>query len=314
MNLNPVTKVKELNRLSAEIPPLLHYFLFFLTFLYVCFFISFSLLKDIPLPGEFLWLIVAMGIYLYRRTPPFIKIAVFPFVILGLAYRFTTSIVGEATHVHIQDVIAFEHHIIPFIPAIKLQSLLFTPGRFHWYDAMAAVFYFAGLGIPYVIGIFLLLRQKMEIFQKYLLGMFMLNFMGFVTYLLYPAMPPWLASTEGYLPPISRILLNFYQTVGLGFINNLYSNINQHPTAAVPSMHMAFVVFPALYLSVTYKWKGALISAIACLGMLFTVLYLGEHYLFDAIIGSLYAVIAFAGSTLAYRTILHISAKAESTV
>jgi hypothetical protein len=221
-----------------------------------------------------------------------------PMLIQLLFYRLSTAIVGNNTLIHVTDIIRYERLIVHSIPTLTLQAWLLTPGHYHWYDALTVVFYFIAISFPYWFGLLLYFHKRTQVIQHFLIGFVILNSMAFVTYLLYPAAPPWLASDQGMLPHVNRILLDFFDSIGLPFVRLSYVAVNQHPTAAVPSLHMAFMILPAPYLASVYKRKGVIISTFMILLMLFTILYLGEHYLFDALLGMVYAMTAFAFSNL----------------
>jgi hypothetical protein len=221
-----------------------------------------------------------------------------------LFYRLTSAIVGEGTPIHITDIIAYEQHLASLIPTLKLQSLLLHPDHFLWYDGVASFFYFLGIMLPYVFGVFLFVKKETKVLQHFLVGFVILNVLGFITYLLYPAAPPWLASSQGYLPQVHRILLDFFDTIGFTSMRTYYAAVNHHPTAAVPSLHMAYMVLPIPYLVTVLRRNGVLISLFANCLMLFTIVYLGEHYIFDALTGAIYALSAFVFSNFLYRRIL----------
>jgi membrane-associated phospholipid phosphatase len=61
--------------------------------------------------------------------------------------------------------------------------------------------------------------------------------------------------------------------------------------AAVPSLHAAFPLIACVFLIVAFGWKRAGWTAIYPLTMWFGVVYLGEHYVFDVILGIGYALI-----------------------
>jgi membrane-associated phospholipid phosphatase len=131
-----------------------------------------------------------------------------------------------------------------------------------------------------------------------------LTFLGYVTYVLYPAMPPWMASSGQYLPHTVRIIplvldhLHLHSgaavfTGGDKFDNNV---------AAMPSIHAAYPMLICLFF-----WSGAsrrrrvlLLAYPLC--MAFTLVYTGEHFVTDIVIGWLYAAATFSlGSKLLDR-------------
>jgi len=294
-------KIREYNILAEEVPQGIFIFLGIISLVYFGFFTFLSFRYAIPLPPEIVLVFLLLVLYLYPKTPAFLKILPLPLLSLLFAYRFASAIAGEAIQIHVEDIIEYEQKFLPFIPTIKLQASLFTPGDYSWYDGFAAVVYFMQLPLPLIVGVYLFLAKKMESVQKFLISFFLLSYVGYITYLVFPAMPPWLASQNGHIPPVSRILLDFYNSVGLGFVNMIYGAVNHHPTAAVPSLHMATTFLPMIYIAKLYGRKGKLLALVVNLAVLFAIVYLGEHYFFDALVGVVYALLAyFLGEAVFY--------------
>ena len=68
-----------------------------------------------------------------------------------------------------------------------------------------------------------------------------LTFLGYLTYLLYPALPPWLASQTGHIPHITRIIPVVWNSVGVHGAAALFTGGNRFDNniAAMPSLHAA---------------------------------------------------------------------------
>jgi membrane-associated phospholipid phosphatase len=90
------------------------------------------------------------------------------------------------------------------------------------------------------------------------------------------------------------------------FVSPLYTHLNPNQFAAFPSLHAAF---PALAL--VYAWNRYRVLAIALavwtLAVLASIVYLGEHYIVDALDGFLYAAIA----TIAVETFMRWRGRRE---
>jgi membrane-associated phospholipid phosphatase len=133
-------------------------------------------------------------------------------------------------------------------------------------------------------------------FRRYIATICLLAAMGFATYALFPAAPPWLASRSGELEwttrtigPISGeipfVSLSWEQLFERG---SQYSN----PVAAVPSLHAAYTLLITLVLwRVAGRWRVLL--AAYPLAMAFALVYTAEHYVVDILLGWAYAVAAY---------------------
>jgi membrane-associated phospholipid phosphatase len=102
---------------------------------------------------------------------------------------------------------------------------------------------------------------------------------------------------------VQRILFDVYNSLGLSFINGFYGDFNHHPVAAVPSMHMSLTLLPMIYLILGGRLLVKLIAVALTLFMQFIIVYLGEHYVFDAFIGMFYAVLAYYLTELVFLLI-----------
>ena len=75
------------------------------------------------------------------------------------------------------------------------------------------------------------------------------------------------------------------------FVSPLYTHLNPNQFAAFPSLHAAF---PAL--AAVYAWNRFRVLAIGLVAwttaVLLSIVYLGEHYVVDAIDGFLYVAVA----------------------
>src|SRR5437879_13533552 len=123
-------------------------------------------------------------------------------------------------------------------------------------------------------------------------------FLAFVTYLFWPSAPPWYQFQEGQVsgPLVVHKILNETVDKLWGsnyFVSPLYTHLNPNQFAAFPSLHAAF---PAL--AAVYAWNRFRVLAIGLVAwttaVLLSIVYLGEHYVVDAIDGLLYVAVATA--------------------
>jgi PAP2 superfamily len=136
----------------------------------------------------------------------------------------------------------------------------------------------------------LLWRFAYPQFRRFV-GLFVtLTLFGFATYALFPAAPPWLASQQGALPPTAKIIDEMWAHIGLGAGANMFSGTSHlaNPVAAVPSIHAAYPFLLMLFFwRFAGRWRWLL--PLYPLAMGFTLIYGAEHYMFDVLLGWLYA-------------------------
>jgi membrane-associated phospholipid phosphatase len=109
--------------------------------------------------------------------------------------------------------------------------------------------------------------------------------MGFIGYLVYPEMPPWLAASKGFLPPMHRIVVDTLQNLG-GF-GSFYAGADPEPNAAMPSLHVSVPLIVSLSIISVSGWRSrrAWLWLLYPLTVAFGVVYLGEHYISDTVVG-----------------------------
>jgi hypothetical protein len=133
-----------------------------------------------------------------------------------------------------------------------------------------------------------------ERFRPYVATVSVLALMGFATYALFPAAPPWLASDEGALEPTTRALGFISQEIPVMDFGGLFERGSEYanPVAAVPSLHAAYTL---LFVLVLWRHVGRLGRAVLAAyppAMAFALVYTAEHYLVDVLLGWLYCVAA----------------------
>jgi membrane-associated phospholipid phosphatase len=178
-------------------------------------------------------------------------------------------------------------------PTIRLQDALYTPGQIHFWDVAAFGFWFSHFFMPLLVGACLWLFAY-RFFHRYVACIVVLAVMGLLTYILFPAAPPWLAGQHGYLEHTYRINHQVVQWLPIPKADALFQSGTRwsNDVAAVPSLHAAYAMMIALFLwpRVGRRWRPLL--AIYAVGMGLSLIYLGEHYLFDILLGWAYAVAA----------------------
>jgi hypothetical protein len=203
----------------------------------------------------------------------------------------------------------FDAHVFGGLsPTVQLQRWLYSPGL-HFWDYLVWGCYMSHFFASFIIA-GVLWKTNYPKFRRFVPLFVGLTFLGYGTYVLYPAMPPWMAGDAlspyhfHYLPHVTRIIpvvldhLHFHTgaavfTGGTNYDNNV---------AAMPSLHGAYPMLICLFF-----WKGSsvrkrVLLAAYPIAMAFTLVYTGEHFVIDIFIGWLYAAATFYfGSQLLNR-------------
>ncbi|MBI3397503.1 phosphatase PAP2 family protein [Candidatus Woesebacteria bacterium] len=216
-----------------------------------------------------------------------------PFVFSFLSYEFLRGLAPLLNNkVHINEMIDADMKFFGFIPTLKLQEALFHPNNPQWYDVAAVILYSLHFIVPMMAAFIFWVINK-EIFREFAIALIALSFMAYITYVAYPAMPPWLASNKGYLPPLTKVLDNTIVQMGHPMtMPTIYSLFRGDEVAAVPSLHAAYPLLVMLFCIKQFKKWGFLLLPYV-MGVWFTVIYGGEHYFIDVLLGALYALVVF---------------------
>jgi membrane-associated phospholipid phosphatase len=103
-----------------------------------------------------------------------------------------------------------------------------------------------------------------------------------------------MAANAGLTAPVVRIIPQVFASLGTHSAGSLvehgYAYANN--VAAVPSLHTAFALLVAVTLWPVAPRRLRPLVAVYPLAMAFALVYTGEHYVFDVLLGWLYTVVA----------------------
>ena len=187
------------------------------------------------------------------------------------------------------------------VPSVALQDALHVPGRVEWFDYAAWGVYVTHFFATLLIA-GLLWRYAHPQFRRFRAMVLSLATAGFVTYVLFPAAPPWLASVRGELEPTARVIAEMWGHVGIQPAVALFENRGEfyNEVAAVPSLHAAYPVLFLLFFWGAGRWARLGLGLYA-LAMGLALVYTSEHYVSDVLAGWVYAAACFAGVSAAIR-------------
>jgi PAP2 superfamily len=275
----------------------------------------------------------ALGVLVYAEGVPLSRDRLLLWILLGLLAFSLTNVRGWVRGVVLEwlpfafvlwaydllrgqaDTLLFSVHVRPQLqaeealfggtaPTVWLQERLWDgPWSLHWYDYGACLVYVSYFLATYVVAGCLWLFAR-GLFRRFVAMVSVLALMGFVTYALFPAAPPWLASEDGALPPTTRSIGYVWSHLPIGNFDTLFEKGTEYanPVAAVPSLHAAYTLLVTLVLwRVARRWGRLLLAAYPPL-MAFALVYTAEHYVVDILLGWVYTLVAFwAVSSLADR-------------
>jgi PAP2 superfamily len=179
------------------------------------------------------------------------------------------------------------------LPTTWLQQHLWH-GHVLWYDFYFYFLYTIHFVMPVALAI-LIWKKRDEVYWPFVVALVGLSFMAFVTYIVFPAAPPWMAAEHGLIG-VHHISSEIWAVMGVENFSEVYSKLSPNEVAAVPSLHAAYPTLFILFLAKLFGWRKMWWVALYPLSLWFGVVYLGEHYVIDVLLGILYAVLAYAGS------------------
>jgi hypothetical protein len=239
-----------------------------------------------------IFVILLFGAIIIGRGKTFLRDWI-PFIALLLGYELIRGFADTAGFkVHIEELINVERAIFGFIPTVELQQRFFNPAQIAIWDFLAVVIDFLHFILPLAIAFYLWLKDKRQ-YWLFVIALLVLSFTGFLTYLFYPAAPPWYASQKHDLIPVYKIVDYVVDQVGWGWdFSRIYNNLNPNQVAALPSLHSAYPWLAFLSLRHVNRKIGYLFLPYPILVWL-SVVYLGEHYVIDVLLGIAYATLAY---------------------
>lgn len=198
------------------------------------------------------------------------------------------------------DEILFGGHV----PTVWLQEHFYTPGQVHWYDALAVPIYFSHFFVSLGVAV-LLWALSYRLFRRYVWTLVTLTAITLATYALFPMAPPWMAGlpANDALPEVARIVPDTLRELGGHTVNSAiergaaYSN----RVAAMPSLHGAIPLMLLLFAWPLVRLRTRLLLAAYVIAMLLTLVYAGEHYVTDILVGYVYAAAAVWGIAWWFR-------------
>ncbi|MDQ6898312.1 MAG: phosphatase PAP2 family protein [Candidatus Dormibacteraeota bacterium] len=190
------------------------------------------------------------------------------------------------------------------LPTQWLQQAFYIPRSVGWVDLVSMGIYFLHFPLPVAVGFIFWLRDRRH-YWHFVWALLLMSALAFVTYLFFPSTPPWLQ----YPGEVHKVTNETVTKLNIGyFISPVYEQMNPNQYAAFPSLHASYPVLAAVYAWRRYRLL-ALALAVWSAAVWFSIVYLGEHYVVDALFGLLYVAGATAALELGSR---HLRRRAES--
>lgn len=265
-----------------------------------------------------------------RRRAITVFIDWLPFALILLLYDWTRNVavwLDMPTQWHLAANV--DHALFGVNPTVWLQSHLKQAAP-PWWEIITSVVYMSYFIVPYAVAAVLWLRNR-STWRHYAACFLATTFLALVGYTLVPSAPPWAAAKctaqqvashphdplcmysntpelsggllgpvtpthAGAAPYVQRISARGWDFLNIHAASNLVQ-IGQgkaNLVAAIPSLHAGLTMLLALFMWPRVRALGKAIFLGYAFGMAFTLVYTGEHYVFDVLLGWTLAAIVVA--------------------
>jgi membrane-associated phospholipid phosphatase len=184
------------------------------------------------------------------------------------------------------------------LPTVSLQDRFYTPGHPGALDYFMTGVHWSYFIIPHAVAIIVWYKRP-ELFLRFFSAMTLMLAIGLAIYFLIPTNPPWLAPEPINSPSaavVYRVMESVGKELGGGIYEASYRVIGEsNPRAAMPSIHLAFtslLIFPAFAFG--KKWGYLAVAYTLLMG--FALVYMGEHYVTDLVVGFMCAAYGWYGA------------------
>ena len=248
-----------------------------------------------------------------------------PFVGILMLYDLTRNVaqwMGMPTHWHLA--VDADHALFGVNPTVWLQGHIKMASP-PWWEVVTSVVYISYFVVPYVVAGVLWLKDR-SAWRRYAVAFVATTFLALVVYTLVPGAPPWAAArcsaeqvvdhprdpacmyTEipdasggllgpvttthaGAQPYVERISARGWEVLDIRAASTLISvgQSKANLVAAIPSLHAGLTMLLALFMWPRVRALGRTLFLGYAVVMAFTLVYTGEHYVFDILGGWLLA-------------------------
>jgi len=175
----------------------------------------------------------------------------------------------------------------------------------HWdaLDLACGFAYLVYVAEYILLAVVLFFRGRLDAAVTFARCFLLVNVMGFATYFVYPAAPPWYVTQYGLGParmdvrPAAAAAQRFDALLGTHFFDSMYGR-GVDVFGAIPSLHVAYPLIAVLlsFRVLELRWaRGP--TVLFFLLMCLSAVYLQHHYVIDVVLGIVYALAALAAVT-----------------
>lgn len=253
-----------------------------------------------PTPDKLFIFLFFVFLALDQVTEYFYRLG--PFIAIILTYESFRSVADKLNnHVHYLFAPHFDQALFGQLPTLTLQHWLWR-GHVQWYDIVLYIPYMLFFVVPFLLAI-LVWKTRVEVYWRLVTTFAVLFFAAFLTFLLIPTAPPWMASQNHQIEPITRISSYVWAALGIHDFPSVYNHLAPNPVAAFPSLHSAVSTLSSIVIFKLYGRRWGLVGLLYPVLIYIGVIYEGEHYAIDVLAGIIYAAGAYIATPHLIRAV-----------
>lgn len=212
-----------------------------------------------------------------------------PIILLVLIYENLRGLTGQIRPDAIdQYLYAGDLYLFGVEPTVWIQK--FANPWLTDYFAFAYMLYFI---LPLILATTLYLRKQREDFRDLMLGILLVQYVGFLLYVLFPAGPPRFAIAQLYSPPHLTGALGLYEAT-----QGTYDRLDSVPAhSSFPSLHCALSMTALLY---AWRFRKSVGSSLMfwvflplVVSLWLSTIYLRHHWAVDCLAGFALSIALF---------------------
>ncbi|HEU4582604.1 MAG TPA: phosphatase PAP2 family protein [Polyangiaceae bacterium] len=218
-----------------------------------------------------------------------------PFAATGALYELLRGVFRQHGPVHVRDLLALEQRFFSVSTQHGPRALSeVIAQRTHvWLDVTCGLTYLLFLIEILAVSAALSARWRSRAWELSL-GFLIVNLLGWMIWMAYPAAPPWYADAfalQGSTPEVASSaagLARFDALVGLPVAASFYAK-SADVFGAMPSLHVAYATLVVWAVAPLGRWPFCA-AALFASSMAFSAIYLRHHYILDVLAGMLLAI------------------------
>ena len=260
---------------------------------------AFIVTRGVPFERTIQTLWILLGLFAFSIGKPLrsygrILLDWLPFVGFLMLYDITRGLADVfGRPIHVTEPLDLEKWVFRgTVPTQWLQDRLYDVTQIRWYDVIVALVYVSHFVVVWAYAAVLYLRNR-ERWGQWARRILLLSYAGLVTYIIYPAAPPWYAADHGLIGDVDRIASRGFEALHLHAASALVSQAQGrgNDVAAMPSLHGAFTAMLTVFLWPRLPNWGRALMVLYTFAMGFSLVYGGEHYVVDILMGYAYVAV-----------------------